>query len=83
MTMTRETKAAHRIQLDTARYAADGMTGTWFASPARRGEKMTPAEYKIHHMGRKSSAGLAAERKLTRMGFRITESGRAIKITRR
>ena len=62
MTMTRTEKMDHKVQLDTATYAEDGLTGTWFASPARRGEKMTPAEYKVHYMGRKSSQGMAAER---------------------
>lgn len=62
MTMSREAKMDHKIQLDTARYAEDGLTGTWHASPARRGEKMTPAEYMVNYMGRKPSRGMAAER---------------------
>lgn len=70
MTMTREAKMDHKIQLDTARYAPDGLTGTWFASPARRGEKMTPAEYKVNYMGRKPSQGMAAERYAAARRFR-------------
>lgn len=58
--MSREAKMDHKIQLDTARYAEDGLTGTWHASPARRGEKMTPAEYMVNYMGRKPSRGMAA-----------------------
>lgn len=52
----------HKIQLDTAIYSPTGLTGTTFASPARRGEYMTPADYKTHYMGRKSSNGMASER---------------------
>lgn len=72
----------HKIQLDTAIYSPTGMTGTTFASPSRRGEYMTPAEYRVSYMGRKQQVE-PQERKLTRQGFKIRESGRAVKVTRR
>lgn len=80
--MSREAKMDHKVQLDTARYAPDGMTGTWFASPARRGEKMTVAEYRVHYMGRRVAAEPQA-RKLARQGFRVTDAGWIIRATRR
>lgn len=82
MTMSREAKTDHRIQLDTAKYSPTGRTGTTHASPSRRGEYMTPAEYRASYMGRKQQVEPQA-RKLGRQGFKIRESGRAVKITRK
>lgn len=82
MTMSREAKMDHKIQHDTAIYSPTGRTGTTFASPSRRGEYMTPAEYRVAYMGR----GVQAEpqaRKLTRQGFKIRESGYAVRLTRK
>lgn len=74
MTMSREAKMDHKIQLDTAIYSPSGMTGTTFARPDRRGEYMTPAEYKHHRMHRGQqvearegwAASRATRRKITR-----------------
>ena len=80
MTMERETKNSHQIQNKVA--AKHGATLIRHASPARRGQEMTAGEYRKSYMGRGQAAEPQAA-KLLKQGYRITESGRAVKVTRK
>lgn len=78
MTMTRDEKTTHQEELQTARYY-----GGTIRRSAKTGQKFTAAEYRSTVMGRHGSRGMAATRKMTKMGFTELERGGFKKITRK
>jgi hypothetical protein len=78
MTMTREDKETHQIELQSARYY-----GGTLRRSAKTGQKFTAAEYKDKVMGRHGSRGMAMTKKMLKMGFKENERGGFKKIERK